>query len=150
MKLFISFALVAMCHLSFASPGNPVVRTFSKTFIASLKKIAASSNAPKASAKVCSCQILRVESNNEQQQYIAIFAQQTSTGNLSSDFGMASNVLQKEKKHLQNLFFTKVKVKENLNAESECGLLYMNIRAKYDHLKMYGILDADALGKIKK
>ena|ERR1022692_725360 len=149
MKLFISVALAAICQFSFASPGNPAMRAFSKTFIASLKEFEPSLSGPKSSAKVCSCQILRVESNNEQQQYIAIFAQQTNTGHLSTDFGIATYILQREKKHLQNLFYTKVKVKENLNAESDCSLLYMNIKAKYDNLKMYGILDADALSQIR-
>jgi hypothetical protein len=149
MKLFITLTLAIMCHFSFASPGKPALRTFSKTFIDSLKQFNPSLNSPKSVTKVCACQILRVESNNEQQQYIAIFAQQTNTGHLSSDFGIAANILQREKKHLQNLFFTRVKVKENLNAESECSLLYRNIKGKYDNLKMYGILDADALSQVK-
>ncbi|HXB45754.1 MAG TPA: hypothetical protein VNV85_16920 [Puia sp.] len=149
MKLFITLTLAIMCHSTFASTGNPAMRTFSKTFIALLKQFNPSLNSPRSAAKVCACQILRVESNNEQQQYIAIFAQQTNTGHLSSDFGVAASILQREKKHLQNLFFTRVKVKENLNAESECSLLYRNIKGKYDNLKMYGILDADALSQVK-
>ncbi len=150
MKLFISFtiALFAISTFSFANSGRPAANTFAKTFTVSVKEFKSFFTAQKLTAKVCACQILRVESNNEQQQYIAVFAQGTNTGDLTANFNTASNILQKEKKHLNNFFYTKIKVKENLTAASECSQLYNNIKVKYDGVKMYDILDADALSKV--
>ena len=71
-------------------------------------------------AKVCACQIFRVESNNEKQNFIAVFAQATNTGDLSFNFASANTVLEKEKKHLKGFFYTKIKTAENVTAATEC------------------------------
>jgi hypothetical protein len=143
----LSIALAAICNTSFANTDLPASHLFPKAFAVSLKAYDSLFSAPKATAKICACQILRVESNNEEKNYIAVFAQGTNTGNLSSDFNIATNVLAKEKKHMGNLFYDKVKVAENLTAATDCKLLYRNIKVKYENVKMYDILDADALSK---
>ncbi len=150
MKLFNLIALLAICHSSFANSGKPVTHNFSKKFIATLREFKYSPETAKSSKKVCSCQILSVESNNEQMQYIAIFAQKTHSGNLSSDYSHAKNILHREKKYLENQFFTRVQLKENLKAETDCSLLYKSIKARYNDIRMYSMLDADVLSKIRK
>lgn len=79
---------------------------------------------------------------------IAVFAQASNNGDLSFDFSLAQTVLQKEKKHIQDLFFSKIKVQENLTAISDCSLLFKNIKLKYDEVTMYGVLDVDALSQL--
>ncbi|MBS1668646.1 MAG: hypothetical protein JST58_14810 [Bacteroidetes bacterium] len=150
MKLLITlaFVLASIGNNSFASPGQPVAAIFSKTFLASLKDYEQSLTKSGSSAKICSCQILRVKSNNEPEKLIAVFAQVTNKGDFSAAYASASAVLQKEKKHLQGFFYSKVKTEENVNAASPCSLLYKNIKVKYDDVKLYGVLDADALSKI--
>ena len=145
MKPFICFiiAIAAINNISFAGAGNPSKVIFPKTFSVSLRK-SGSLFEPHA-AKICSCQILRVESNNEEQNFIAVFAQATNTGDLSFNFASANTVLEKEKKHLKTFFYTKIKIAENVTAATECSSLYKDIQVKYANVKMYDILDVDAL-----
>ena len=145
MKLFICilFAVAAISNTSFAGSGNPSNVSFPKAFTATLKE--SKTLYEPAAAKVCACQILRVTSNNEKETLIAVFAQGTNNGDLSANFASAANVLEKEKKHLKDLFYTKIKTTENLTAATPCSMLYKNIQVKYDNVKMYDVLDADAL-----
>jgi len=145
MKPFIclAIAIAAITNISFAGSGNPAKVLFPKSFSISLK--ASGSLFEQRTAKVCACQILRVESNNEEQNFIAVFAQATNTGDLSFNFASANTVLEKEKKHLKNFFYTKIKTAENVTAATECSAMYKNIQVKYANVKMYDVLDADAL-----
>jgi hypothetical protein len=147
MKPFTFFACLAIALIAstnlFAGSGNPSTVKFPATFTAALKEKKSLFEA--STAKVCACQILRVASNNENEQFIAVFAQGTNNGDLSANFATAVNVLEKEKKHLKAFFYTKIKTTENVTAATECSKLYSNIQVKYNNVKMYDILDADAL-----
>ncbi|HMC84981.1 MAG TPA: hypothetical protein VKI61_05625 [Chitinophagaceae bacterium] len=144
MKLFITLTIaVVLFNASFAGSGNPSAVIFPKTFTAALKEKKTLFEAE--SAKVCACQILRVVSNNESEKFIAVFAQGTNNGDLSANFATATSVLEKEKKHMKDFFFTKIKTAENVTAPTSCSMLYKNIQVKYADIKMYDVLDADAL-----
>ena len=145
MKPFITIiiAIAATSNIAFAGSGNPSKVIFPKSFSVALKESAPLFEQRKA--KVCACQILRVESNNEEQNFIAVFAQATNTGDLSFNFASANTVLEKEKKHLKSFFYTKIKTAENVTAATECSAMYKNIQVKYANVKMYDVLDADAL-----
>ncbi|MEP7279120.1 MAG: hypothetical protein ABI813_10795 [Bacteroidota bacterium] len=145
MKLFIcvAFALALFSNPSLAGSGNPSNIAFPAGFIASLKESRHLFDRPVA--KVCACQVLRVVSKNEKETLIAVFAQAVNSGDISFKFASAMTVLEKEKKHLKDLFFTKIKTTENLTAATECSMLYKNIQVKYADIKLYDILDADAL-----
>jgi len=145
MKPFITIiiAIAAITNVAFAGSGNPSKVIFPKSFSIALKASAPLFELQKA--KVCACQILRVESNNEEQNFIAVFAQATNTGDLSFNFASANTVLEKEKKHLKSFFYTKIKTAENVTAATECSAMYKNIQVKYANVKMYDVLDADAL-----
>jgi hypothetical protein len=144
MKPFIiTIAVIAVCNTLFAGTGTPSKVIFPKTFAAALKE---SKHLFEPSvAKVCACQVLRVESKNEKETFIAVFAQAVNTGDLSFNFAAANTVLEKEKKHLKDFFFTKIKTAENVTAPTECSMLYKNLQVKYADVKMYDVLDADAL-----
>lgn len=145
MKPFITLLAIAifLSVTAFAGSGNPSKIIFPQEFTAALKekKILFEVSAP----KVCACQILQVSSNNEEEKYIAVFAQGTSSGNTSGNLNTAMTVLEKEKKHLKAFFYTKIKTAENVTATTECSRLYKNIQVKYNNIKMYDVLDADAL-----
>ncbi len=145
MKPFITFLAIAisLSVSAFAGSGNPSKIIFPQEFSAALKekKTLFEASAP----KVCACQILRVASNNEDEKFIAVFAQGTNNGNLSGNLNTALTVLEKEKKHLKAFFYTKIKTEENVSAPTECSRLYKNIQVKYSNIKMYDVLDADAL-----
>jgi hypothetical protein len=139
----IAFAIATISNPSFAGSGNPSKINLPATFTASLKE--SKTLFEPAVAKVCACQILRVQSKNETETVIAVFAQAVNTGELSFNYASATTVLEKEKKHLKDFFFTKIKTTENVTAATECSTLYKNIQVKYAGVKMYDVLDADAL-----
>jgi hypothetical protein len=145
MKPFIciAIAITTICNTSFAGSGNPSRIIFPATFTTTLKQ--SKTLFEPSVAKVCACQVLRVASKNEKETFIAVFAQATNSGDLTFNFASALTVLEKEKKHLKDFFFTKIKTTENVTAATECSVLYKNIQVKYADVKMYDILDADAL-----
>ncbi len=148
MKLFITLAVaMTVFTAAFAGSGNPSDVKFPRTFTAVLKE--KKSLFEVESAKVCACQILRVTSNNEEEKLVAVFAQGTNNGDLSANFATANSVLEKEKKHMKAFFYTKIKTAENVTAPTPCSMLYKNIQVKYSNVKMYDVLDADALNAVK-
>ncbi|MEO6313923.1 MAG: hypothetical protein ABIU63_11320 [Chitinophagaceae bacterium] len=148
MKFFITLAIaIVLFNATFAGSGTPTNVIFPKSFSALLKEQKSLFEADRA--KVCACQILRVASNNENEKLIAVFAQSTNNGELSADFATATSVLEKEKKHMKAFFYTKIKIAENVTAPTPCSTLYKNIQVKYSNVKMYDVLDADALSDKK-
>ncbi|HEX4851142.1 MAG TPA: hypothetical protein VFV08_10065, partial [Puia sp.] len=75
-------------------------------------------------AKICSCQILTMESANYQHHNVAVFAEKTNHGNYSSDYRIAKDVIEKEKKHLKRLFYDKLKVVNRIAQITDCKSLY--------------------------
>jgi len=148
MKLFITLAAaIIVFNTAFAGSGTPSNVIFPKAFTSVLKERKSLFEAE--SAKVCACQILRVASKNENETLIAVFAQGTNNGDLSANFATATSVLEKEKKHMKAFFYTKIKTTENVTAPTSCSMLYKNIQVKYSNVKMYDVLDADALSDKK-
>ena len=148
MKPFICIALAitAICNTSFAGTEHPSKVIFPASFTTTLKKSKVLFEP--SVAKVCACQVLRVESKNEKATFIAVFVQAVNNGDLIYNFASAATVLEKEKKHLKDFFFTKIKTTENVTAATECSMLYKSIRIKYADIKLYDVLDADALSNI--
>ena len=144
MKPFITSLAIALFATAtvFAGSGNPSKIIFPATFTASLKE---NKSLYERTAKVCACQVLRVASNNEEENFIAVFAQGTNNGDLTANFATARTILEKEKKHLQQFFYTKISTTESVTAATECSMLYKNIQVKYHAVKLYDVLDADAL-----
>ncbi len=149
-SILLMIAITAISNSSLANSGNPSHHKFSDNLNAKLKENTALYVAPEKAARICSCQILRVASNNDNEQLIAVFAEGTNKGNLSAAYTVAGTLLQREKKYLENQFYTKVKLEEKLTAGSDCNMLYKNIKVKYNNVKLYEVLDADALGQLKK
>jgi hypothetical protein len=149
LSILLLIAIVAINHSVLANSGNPSHHKFSDNIGTKLKANTALYTAPEKVARICSCQILRVASNNDNEQLIAVFAEGTNKGNLSAAYSVAGALLQKEKKFLENQFYSKVKLEEKLTAGSDCNLLYKNIKVKYNAVKLYEVLDADVLSQVK-
>ena len=96
-----------------------------------------------AGVKICSCQILNMESANYQHRNVAVFAEKTNHGNYSADYRIAKDVIEKEKKHLKRLFYDKLKVVNHIAQSSDCKSLYIKLKEADRSLVMYDILDAD-------
>jgi len=144
MKPFITLALaIIIANAAVAGSGNPSSVIFPSSLTAILKENRSLYNTD--GAKVCSCQLLRVASKNDKEQLVAVFAQATNDGALNADFAAANSVLEKEKKHMKLFFYSSIKVAGTVTAPTPCSQLYKNIQVKYSNIKMYDVLDADAL-----
>ncbi len=93
-------------------------------------------------ARICSCQILNLESANYDHRHIALFAEETNHGS-SSDFRIAMNRIEKEKKHLKRMFYDKVKVLTEVASVGTCHSMYVRLKSDDGSLQMYEILNAD-------
>jgi hypothetical protein len=105
-----------------------------------------SESSPDASSesgsRVCSCQILNLGSSNYDHRYVVLLAEKTNDGR-SSDFTIARNRIQKEKKQLKQLFYDKVKVVAEMQGTGSCKSMFFRLRAADRHLQLYEILNAD-------
>lgn len=131
----------------FAGDGaiTPNAKMFSSKFISTVKKFDAEYN----KAKVCACQILNLKSNNEQLENVALFSEKINNGDLSADFSVATEILEKEKKQMKSQFYNKVTVVNKLVVPTDCQSLYRQLKVTNDDLKMYELLDADAKSRFE-
>jgi hypothetical protein len=95
------------------------------------------------SFKICSCQILDLKSNNYDHRHLAVFAEKTNNGDVSSDHSIARSAIEKEKKHLKEMFYDQLKVVNRVTESGDCQSLYSKLKAEDQTLVMYDILDAD-------
>jgi hypothetical protein len=109
----------------------------------SAKKISESS--PKTSPgsdRICSCQILNLESSNYDHRYVVLLAEKTNDGS-STAYNAAKNRIKKEKKQLKHLFYDKVKTVAEMQGTGSCKSMFYRLRTADSHLQLYEILNAD-------
>ena len=120
---------------------------FHKKLLATVKNADANANLSRntvnSGRKICSCQILNLHSANYQHNNVAVFAEKTNHGHISSDFGIAKGMIEKEKKHLKLFFYDKLTVLDHLTETTDCKSLYIRLKSTDQSLVMYDILDAD-------
>ena len=97
--------------------------------------------------KVCACQLMTVKSKNQQIENVAVFSEKINNGDLTADFAVATQVLENEKKHMKSFFYEKVKVIGKQVVATDCKTFYRQLKVQYDDLKMYELLDADAISR---
>jgi hypothetical protein len=97
--------------------------------------------------KVCACQLLTVKSKNQQIENVAVFSEKVNNGDLTADFAVATDVLEKEKKQMKMFFYETVKVVGKQVVATDCKTFYKQLKVRYDDLKMYELLDADAISR---
>ena len=153
LPFFRTLSICAVCILICTGlfAGNSSVRPFSPLpakFLISVKKLDSNFIAEKIAShkivKICSCQILNVQSNNYDHRKVAVFAEKTNNGNFSADSRVAKEAIEKEKKHLKAFFYDKLKVVGHVAESSDCKSLYVKLKSADEDLVMYDILDADA------
>jgi hypothetical protein len=94
------------------------------------------------SGMICSCQILNLESTNYDHRFVVLLAEKTSNGG-SSDFTLAKNRIQTEKKHLKEMFYNKVKLIAEIQGAGSCQSMYFRLKAADSKLQLFEILNAD-------
>lgn len=95
-----------------------------------------------ASAKVCVCQILNLRSTNHHVKNAVVFAEKTNMDG-ADDLAQAKLRLEKEKRLLRVLFYSKIQVVAKTTAATDCNTLFKQLKKKQDNLLLYEMLDAD-------
>jgi hypothetical protein len=95
------------------------------------------------SGKICSCQVLELQSTNHRHRNFAVLAEKTNGKSVFSDIMKVNRILEKEKKHIQFLFYDKLTVVNAVTEATDCRSLYSKLKFKNRSLMLYDILDAD-------
>ncbi|HLK27800.1 MAG TPA: hypothetical protein VKT28_04415 [Puia sp.] len=101
------------------------------------------SRAIKKSTKICSCQILVLQTTHRRQKNFALFAERTNKKSFASDVSFANRVIEKEKRHLQSFFYDKLEVVGTVSDAIDCKSMFKRLKDKNKSLFLYDILDAD-------
>jgi hypothetical protein len=109
-----------------------------------LNEVDTASHAIRYSTKICTCEILILQSSYRRQKNFALFAEMTKRKSLASDLSFAKRVIEKEKKHMRSFFYDKLEVLATVADATDCKSLYKKLKIKNKSLYMYDILDADA------
>ena len=95
-----------------------------------------------SSGKICSCQVLNLESSNYNHRYVVLLAEKKNDGS-SLAFEQAKSRIQKEKKHLKKMFYDKVKVVAEMQGIGSCKAMFFQLRTADSNMQLYEILNAD-------
>jgi hypothetical protein len=96
-----------------------------------------------SNGRICSCQILNLQSSNYDHRYVALLAEKTNNGN-GTEYAIAKKTLQKEKKQLREMFYDKVNVVAEKQGTGSCTAMFKQLKSKDKNLQLYEILNADA------
>jgi hypothetical protein len=95
-----------------------------------------------SSGRICSCQILNLESSNYDHRYVVLLAEKANSGR-GEAYAIARNRIQKEKKLLKRMFYDKVKVVAEMQGAGSCKSMFFRLRTADRNLQLYEILNAD-------
>ena len=95
-----------------------------------------------STGKICSCQVLNLESSNFDHRYVVLLAEKKNDGN-GTAFTVAKNRIQKEKKHLKQMFYDKIQVVSEIQGTGSCKAMFYRLRKADVSLQLYEILNAD-------
>jgi hypothetical protein len=101
-----------------------------------------SEEAKSPTGKICSCQVLNLESSNFDHRFVVLLAEKKNDGTRSA-YTMAKNRIQKEKKHLKQMFYDKIKVVSEKQGTGSCKEMFYRLKTADVSLQLYEILNAD-------
>jgi hypothetical protein len=93
--------------------------------------------------KICACQVLKLQSANYKARNFALYSERTNRKSYTYDVNKAKSILEKEKKHIANLFYDKVDVLDDIVEVTDCRSMFTKMKKKHKTLILYDIVDAD-------
>ena len=93
--------------------------------------------------KICACQVLKLQSANYKARNFALYSERTNRKSYSYDVNKARSILEREKKHIANLFYDKVDVLDDIVEVTDCRSMFTKMKKKHRSLILYDIVDAD-------
>ena len=95
--------------------------------------------------KMCSCQLLELQLQNDTKQCIGIFAERGQTFRKGNGFHLMDAMIRKEKNYLQRGFADQVKVLSTYKSHTDCMTLYAYLKQQNKKFRMCDILNVDIL-----
>lgn len=99
-------------------------------------------DANSSAGTICSCQVLNLASSNYDHRYVVLLAEKKNDAS-GTAFTIAKNRLQKEKKHLKQMFYDKIQVVSETQGTGSCKAMFYRLRTADVSLQLYEILNAD-------
>ncbi|HSZ85980.1 MAG TPA: hypothetical protein VK787_08105 [Puia sp.] len=99
-------------------------------------------NAPHV-LKICACQVLKLQSANYRARNYALYSERTNKKSYSYDLNKAKWILEREKKHIADLFYDKVDVLDDIVEATDCRSMFLKMKRQHKTLILYDIVDAD-------
>lgn len=95
-----------------------------------------------SSSRICSCQVLNLESSNYDHRSVVLLSEKSNDGTPAA-YSAAKNRLLKEKRLLKKMFYDKVKVVAEFQGTGSCKSMFLQLRSTDKNLQLYEILNAD-------
>jgi hypothetical protein len=95
-----------------------------------------------STGKICSCQVLNLASSNYDHRYVVLLAEKKSDGN-GTAITIAKNRIEKEKRHLKQMFYDKIQVVSEMQGTGSCKAMFCRLKTADVSLQLYEILNAD-------
>jgi hypothetical protein len=144
LNLYLHACFIFFSNMLFAGKEDAMpYRLAHAHLVNAIKKMDTASNTIKHSTKICSCQILVLQTNNRRQKNFALFAERTNKKSFASDLSFANRVLEREKRHMQSFFYDKLEVVGTISDAIDCKSMFKRLKTKNKALYLYDILDAD-------
>jgi hypothetical protein len=102
-------------------------------------------NTVSAIPKMCSCQLLELQLQNDTKQRIGVFAERDQTFRKRNGFHLMDAMIRKEKNYLQRGFADQVKVLNTYKSHTDCMTLYAYLKQQNKKFRMCDILNVDVL-----
>jgi|ERR1700722_526932 hypothetical protein len=93
--------------------------------------------------KICACQVLKLQSANYKARNFALYSERTNKKSYSYDVNKAKWILEREKRHIANLFYDKVDVLDDIVEATDCRSMFLKMKKQHKTLILYDIVDAD-------
>lgn len=144
LNLYLPACFILFSNMLFAEKESTMPYHHAHTrFFAAIKKPDTTSSDIKRGTKICSCQILVLQTSYRRQKNFALFAERTNKKSFASDISFANRVIEREKRHLQSFFYDKLEVVGTISDAIDCKSMFKRLKTKNKSLYLYDILDAD-------
>ncbi len=95
--------------------------------------------------KMCSCQLIQVQSQNDKKIQVGIFAERNLKLKKKNSFHLMDAMIRKEKSYLRRGFVDEVIVLDYYRSHTDCMTLYASLKQQNKRFHMCDILNVDAL-----
>ncbi len=100
--------------------------------------------------RICVCEILEAENNNQAFKNLVVLAEKENDGDLSKSYRIAEQQISTEKKQMKAIYFDKLRVNIKMAVATDCMSLYLKLNQKNNDFRLYDILNADIRSAIKR